>query len=288
MPTTLGHSEEDCRSQENWRSLRTNKQRFLAFRWACMYVCILYTYVLCVCIVDMWMHTTHVRTYVPSLNTVDSGKEWKPRVEMVPCLQKECVLILYWPPHNNPTVILDKTASQVSTGVASPAQVHTVEHSYSKLEIPGQTVCYKQEFVISEQFPMRYCSTWSRSLLCYIKNFVVEEFVIRVFHCTYVHTVQLASWVPQRAHQICTSYQRYLLGKLHCTYLPSVLIDIVYISYIWTEWSVWRCGNRNVYTITKKLTKQVVQYIAAMRHLYTLPLMVSCTNQEIALTMSVC
>ena len=60
---------------------------------------------------------------------------------------------------------------------------YTVERSYNKPEIPGQTVCYKQEFVMSEQFPMRYCSTWLRSLLCYIKKFVIEEFVIRVFHC---------------------------------------------------------------------------------------------------------
>ena len=64
-----------------------------------------------------------------------------------------------------------------------PYHVTTVEHSYNKSEIPGQAVCYKQEFVISEQFPMRYCSTWLRSLLCYIKKFVIEEFVIRVFHC---------------------------------------------------------------------------------------------------------
>ena len=54
---------------------------------------------------------------------------------------------------------------------------------YNKPEIPGQTVCYKQEFVISGQFHMRYCSTWLRSLLCYIKKFVIEEIVIRVFHC---------------------------------------------------------------------------------------------------------
>ena len=60
---------------------------------------------------------------------------------------------------------------------------HTVEHSYNKPEIPGQSVCYKQEFVVFGQFPMRYCSTWLRSLLCYIKNFFIEEFVIRVFHC---------------------------------------------------------------------------------------------------------
>ena len=60
--------------------------------------------------------------------------------------------------------------------------------TYNKTEIPGQTVCYKQEFAISEQFPMRYCSTWLRSLLCYIKKFVIEEFVIRVFHCIYKYT----------------------------------------------------------------------------------------------------
>ena len=59
----------------------------------------------------------------------------------------------------------------------------TVEHSYNKPEIPAQTVCYKQEFVISGQFTMRCCSTWLRSLLCYIKKCVIEEFVIRVLHC---------------------------------------------------------------------------------------------------------
>ena len=61
----------------------------------------------------------------------------------------------------------------------------TVGHSYNKPEIPGQIICYKQEFVISEQFPMSYCSTWLRSLLCYIKKFVIEELVIRVLHCTF-------------------------------------------------------------------------------------------------------
>ena len=59
-----------------------------------------------------------------------------------------------------------------------------MECLYNKPEIPDQTGCYKQEFVISEQFPMSYCSTWLRSLLCHIKKFVVEELVIRVFHCT--------------------------------------------------------------------------------------------------------
>ena len=65
----------------------------------------------------------------------------------------------------------------------------TVEHSYNKPKIPVQTVCCKQEFVISGQFPMRYCSTWLRSLLCYIKKFVIEKFVIRVFHCIYIRKV---------------------------------------------------------------------------------------------------
>ena len=37
-----------------------------------------------------------------------------------------------------------------------------------------------------EHFTMSYCSTWLRSLLCYIKKFVVEEFIIRVFNCIYV------------------------------------------------------------------------------------------------------
>ena len=59
-----------------------------------------------------------------------------------------------------------------------------MEHSYNKPEIPGQTVCYKQEFLISGQFPMRYCSTWLWSLLCYIKKFVIKKLVIRVLHCT--------------------------------------------------------------------------------------------------------
>ena len=67
--------------------------------------------------------------------------------------------------------------------------IRTVEHSYNKPEFPGQTVCYKQEFVISGQFPMRYCSTWLKSLLCYIKKFVIEEFVIRVFHCICIYAV---------------------------------------------------------------------------------------------------
>ena len=59
--------------------------------------------------------------------------------------------------------------------------------SYNKPEITDQTVSYKGEFVISEQFPMRYCSTWLRLLLCYIKEFVIEEFVMRVSHCIAIY-----------------------------------------------------------------------------------------------------
>ena len=62
-------------------------------------------------------------------------------------------------------LLYNSTASMVTDAIHS--YIHTVEHSCNKPEIPGQTVCYKQEFVISEQFPMRYCSTWLRSLLCY-------------------------------------------------------------------------------------------------------------------------
>ena len=38
---------------------------------------------------------------------------------------------------------------------------------------------------------MRYCSTWLRSLLCYIKNFVIDEFFIRVLHCITVRIQSL-------------------------------------------------------------------------------------------------
>ena len=90
----------------------------------------------------------------------------------------------------------------------------TVEHYYNEPEIPCQTVCYKQEFVISEQFPMRYCSTWLRSLLCYIKKFVIEEFVIRVFHCicTYVHIYCINTLVHTYVHT-------YVCIVSPCTYI---------------------------------------------------------------------
>ena len=71
-------------------------------------------------------------------------------------------------------------------------------NTHNKPEIPGQSVCYKQEFVISGQFPMRYCSTWLRLLLCYIKKFVIEEFVIRVLHCTLLER-PLAQWATIKA-----------------------------------------------------------------------------------------
>ena len=78
--------------------------------------------------------------------------------------------------------------------------VTTVEHSYNKPEIPDQTLCYKQEFVISEQFPMRYCNTWLRSLLCYIKKFVIEEFVksVPLYYITRVTIDSLPVFPPQR------------------------------------------------------------------------------------------
>ena len=83
-----------------------------------------------------------------------------------------------------------------------------MEHSHNnKPEIPGQTVWYKQEFVISEQFPMRYCSTWLRPLLCYIKKFVIVEFVIRVLHC--IHIQPLARVGGTRGYSslfVCKSY----------------------------------------------------------------------------------
>ena len=74
------------------------------------------------------------------------------------------------------------TISTYGLGLQYPL-IQRNTRSYNKPEIPGQTVCYKHEFVISEQSPMRYCSTWLRTLLCYIKKFIIEEFVIRVFHC---------------------------------------------------------------------------------------------------------
>ena len=88
--------------------------------------------------------------------------------------------------------------------------LNTVEHSYNKPEILGQTVCYKQEFVISEQFPIRYCSTWLRSLLCYIKKFVIEEFVIRVFHCMVIHINGDSD--PQRDKEKTTSACKQLVS----------------------------------------------------------------------------
>ena len=75
-------------------------------------------------------------------------------------------------------------------------------NTYNKPEIPDQTVCYKQEFVILEQFPMRYCSTWLRSLLCYIKKFIIEEFVMSVPLYMHAHTYNfLRSHIPGLAMQ---------------------------------------------------------------------------------------
>ena len=49
-----------------------------------------------------------------------------------------------------------------------------------------------------------------RSLLCYIKNFVIEEFVIRVLHCTY------------QSPYVCT-YQSPCVPTNHPVYLPITL-----------------------------------------------------------------
>ena len=69
---------------------------------------------------------------------------------------------------------------------------HVQLNTRDKPEIVWQTLCC-EEFVTSEQFPMRYCSTWLRPLLCYnIKRFVIEELVTKksvplynVYVCTY-------------------------------------------------------------------------------------------------------
>ena len=98
------------------------------------------------------------------------------------------------------------------------AYIHTfsythIQFSRNKQDILGQPVCHKQEFDISEQFPTRYCSTWLRSLLCYIKKFVIEEFFIRVFHCTYLYThLDIRTYVHtvlQHTHTLTYIYIQY-------------------------------------------------------------------------------
>ena len=101
-------------------------------------------------------------------------------------------------------------------GLTGYSLVHTVEHSYNKPEIQCWTVCYKQEFVISEQF---YCSTWLRSLLSYIEKFVIEEFLIEVLHCTsilYIHRYTDSQQYYKHMHT-CT---RRSIKYVH-RYLPS-------------------------------------------------------------------
>ena len=66
---------------------------------------------------------------------------------------------------------------------------------------------------------MRYCSTWLRSLLCYIKKFVIEEFVIRVFHCTCTqhHTVMNSLCIfVNAAHFVIASLWTALFKFLIC------------------------------------------------------------------------
>ena len=128
--------------------------------------------------------------------------------------------------HHSQNVYTLLAVHTVHTHVCTCTQYSTVEHSYNKPEIPGQTVWYKQEFVISEQFPMRYCSTWLRPLLCYVKKFVIEEFVIRVLHCIYIHctqyictlhalhTVHMYTYVHYTVHMyshtVCTYVRMYM------------------------------------------------------------------------------
>ena len=106
------------------------------------------------------------------------GAQWSPR-------DNAGMTALHWAVDGGHVNVVEYIL-QEGVSVSGCVHVRTVEHSYNKPEIPGQTICYKQEFVISEQFPMRYCSTWLRSLLCYIKKFVIENFVIRVFYCIWL------------------------------------------------------------------------------------------------------
>ena len=85
-------------------------------------------------------------------------------------------------------ILYSACINNVSVHIYRHVHIHTVEYSYNKPEIPGQTVRYKQEFVISEQFPMRYCSTWLRSLLRFIKKFVIRRGICYKSVPLYVHT----------------------------------------------------------------------------------------------------
>ena len=81
---------------------------------------------------------------------------------------------------------------------------------------------------------MRYCSTWLKSLLCYIKKFVIEEFVIRVLHCTYIHctqyictctyTTQYICTLTQYVHMYACTCQLFIVAAVtHCTVMITFL-----------------------------------------------------------------
>ena len=70
---------------------------------------------------------------------------------------------------------------------------------------------------------MRYCSTWLRSLLCYIEKFVIEEFAIRVLvlhcimqYCIYVHHNIIILYITTCAGQYmntCTCTQMHIIHQ---------------------------------------------------------------------------
>ena len=56
-------------------------------------------------------------------------------------------------------------------------------HSEYNRKFKYAVSCF-MSFTFTVSFPMRYCTTWSSLLLCCVKKFITEEFVIRVFLCT--------------------------------------------------------------------------------------------------------
>ena len=61
---------------------------------------------------------------------------------------------------------------------------------------------------------MRYCSTWLRSLLCYIKKCVIEEFIIKVLHCIYVPVILIPQ--IQNCSQCWIGQQKIFLNVSVC------------------------------------------------------------------------
>ena len=71
---------------------------------------------------------------------------------------------------------------------------------------------------------MSYCSTWLWSLLCYIKKFVIEEFVIRVFHCTYSTYSAYNTYSTYSAYSTYSTY-------VQCIQYTQCIQCIQYIQY---------------------------------------------------------